>query len=115
MRIYPYPVLNGDVTLRIGSVALDGNNIVPGFVDPDRRTIGIRAIGNSRWETLSFDVRVDGPVSELSIPGAPWTSVTAVVTANCKRSNTRVAVPLAAEAGSPARWRGTAELDRADW
>ena len=115
MRIYPYPVLNGDVTLRIGGVALDGNTVMLEFVDQERRTIGISAIGNTRWETLAFTVRVDGPVSEVSIADGPWTNVTAVVTANCKRSNTRVTVALEAEEGSPARWRGTAELDRLDW
>lgn len=115
MRIYPYPVLNGDVTLRIGGVALDGNNVVPEFVDQERQTIGISSIGNTRWETLSFNVRVDGPVSELSIADGPWINVTAVVTANCKRSNTRVSVRLEPEEGSPARWKGTAELDRVDW
>src|SRR4051794_3556601 len=115
MRIYPYPVLNGDVTLRIGGVMLDGNNVVPDFVDQDRQTIGVSTIGNSRWETLSFNVRVDGPVSELSISDGPWTNVTAVVTANCKRSNTRVSIPLEPEEGSPARWIGVAELDRIDW
>jgi len=115
MRIYPYPVLNGDVTLRIGGVALDSNTVVPEFVDQERRTIGISSIGNTRWGTLTFGVRVDGPVSELAIPDGPWTNVTAVVTANCGRSNTRVSVPIDAEPGSPARWRGTAELDRLDW
>ena len=100
MRIYPYPVLNGDVTLRIGGVALDSNTVIPEFVDQERRTIGISSIGNTRWKTLSFTVRVDGPVSELAIPDGPWTDVTAVVTANCGRSNTRVPVPVDAEPGS---------------
>jgi hypothetical protein len=54
-------------------------------------------------------------VSELSIADGPWTNVTAVVMANCKRSNTRVSIALEAEEGSPARWRGTADLDRVDW
>lgn len=112
VRIYPYTTLNGDVTLRIGGVTLDGNSVVPDFIDQERRTIGISAIGNSRWETLSFTVCVDGPVSELSITDGPWTNVDAVVVANCPRSNTRVSVPLRAETGSPARWTGTAELDR---
>ena len=97
MRIYPYPVLNGDVTLRILGVSLDGNKVVPEFIDEDRQTIGISAIGNTRWETLSFSVRVDGPVSELSIAEGPWAEVTAVATANCKRSNTRVTIALVPE------------------
>ena len=115
MRIYPYQVLNGDVKLRIGGVALDGSSVLPAFVDPDRRTIGIKTISNTRWETLSFTFVVDGPASELSIAGGIWTNVTAIVTANCPLSNTRVSVPISAEKGSPARWMGTADLDRLDW
>ncbi|MHC6214328.1 hypothetical protein [Rhodococcus ruber] len=115
MRLYPYPTLNGDVMLRIKPVALDGNSVIPDFIDQERRSIGISAIGSTRWKTLSFTVRVEGPLSELSIADGHWTNVTAVVTANCKRSNMRVSLPVNAEVDSPARWVATAELDRLDW
>lgn len=114
MRIYPYSVLNGDVKLRIEKVALDGNSVIPAFIDEERRVIGIKAIGSTQWETLSFQVRVEGPSSELS-GGSQWANVRAVATANCGRSNTRVTIPLQPKAGPMGRWAGSAELDRLDW
>jgi hypothetical protein len=114
MRIYPYGVLNGDVKLRIEKVALDGNPVIPQFIDDERRIIGIKQIGSTQWGTLSFRIFVDGPSSELSAT-TQWTNVEAVVSANCGPSNTRVAIPLQPKPGSIGRWTGLAELDRVDW
>jgi hypothetical protein len=114
MRIYPYDVLNGDVKLKIAEVALDGNPIIPAFIDEERRTIGIREIGSTQWESLSFRVRVEGPSSELSL-ASQWTNVAVLVKANCKRSNTRVVIAAKPDAGPPGRWTGFADLDRVDW
>lgn len=113
-RIYPYQPLNGDVKLSIKKTALDGNPVIPGFIDDERRIIGIKNIESSQWATLSFEISLEGPGSELSA-STQWTNVEALASANCGPSNTRLAIPLHPKPGSIGRWIGSAELDRVNW
>jgi hypothetical protein len=113
--IFPYPILAGALNLRVRSVMLDGVKVLPDFVDTERRVITISELGKSDWNLVSLRLRLDAPLTELAGKTAPWSDVAAYAVVNCAPSNTRTAEALTADTGTPARWEGEVELDRADW
>ena len=114
IALYPYDSLVGDIRLRVEKVVIDGKTLSTSYVNPDLSEIAFRDLDADHWEEAMIDVTVTAPAGELA-GNAVWENPTAIVQLICSSSNTRRAVPLAADPHTPARWYGTAILNRDEW
>jgi hypothetical protein len=111
IAIYPYDSLVGDVRLSMGKIAIDGKPLSSNYVNPDVPEIAFAEIDSAGWDEAAVDVVVTAPAGELT-GSASWAEPAAVVQVLCAYSNTRLAVPLAPDPHTPARWSGTIRLSR---
>ena len=114
IALYPYDSLVGDVRLTVSKVVIDGKTLSTNYINPDLPEIAFRDLDADHWEEAMIDVTVTAPASELS-GNAGWEDPAAVIQMICSHSNTRRAMPLAADPHTPARWYGTVILTRDDW
>jgi hypothetical protein len=113
--LFPYDTLVGDVDLVVRKATVDGHAVPAGFLEPERRLLAVAAVGRETWQLARLDIEVTAPqteVKEFIANGAP---PSAVVTLHGGRTNMRMSVRLAPDAGNPARWTGTLEIDRPYW
>lgn len=110
----PYPILTGDIVTSISGVELDGVRLTDVFVDTESRRVELRDDDHRDWRTLTVHLQVKGPIDELSAPGAPWTRVRPVGTAQCSYTDFRVSEELTEDVGQRQRWSGSIELDRTE-
>ncbi|MFG2295353.1 hypothetical protein [Streptomyces sp. NPDC048603] len=109
IRAFPYPVLFGDVAVRVLSVRVDGDELPYSMISPSGRTVALHQAGRGSWERARLRVAVTVPDSELA--DGPWSDVVFLATLSEKATNARATGVLHRTAGGTVE--GTVELDRA--
>ncbi|MEV4191407.1 hypothetical protein [Streptomyces toxytricini] len=106
---FPYPTLFGDITVRVVSVGVDGDELPYQRISQAGRTVALHQAGRDGWETAVLRVKVTVPESELA--EGPWSDVVFLAVLSEKATNARTTAVLRRTAGGGAE--GAIELDRA--
>ncbi|MGW2216993.1 hypothetical protein ACWCSD_18570 [Nonomuraea sp. NPDC001684] len=106
MRISPYPVVIGDVSLEVREARLDDFPLPYNMISKSQRVVALNQIERSDWTTARLGVRVRTPEHELN--SGPWFRIECLTVLSERRTNVRLAIPLMM--GSNGEWSGEVEL-----
>ncbi|MFD0721078.1 hypothetical protein [Streptomyces globosus] len=98
---FPYPTLFGDITLRVVSVGVDGDELPYQRISQAARTVALHQAGRDGWENAVLRVKVTVPDSEL-VEG-PWTDVVFIAVLSEKATNARTTAVLRRTPGEASR------------
>ncbi|MBO3746191.1 hypothetical protein J5X84_08965 [Streptosporangiaceae bacterium NEAU-GS5] len=106
-RIFPYPVVVGDVSLEVAQVRLDDIALPYEMISTSERMVALHRIDRRDWRSARLSVQVRAPERELE---GPWSGISCMALLAERRTNTRTAVRLRRE--RPGQWAGEVELHR---
>ncbi|MFE2142139.1 hypothetical protein ACFXA3_10370 [Streptomyces sp. NPDC059456] len=106
---FPYPVLFGDVTVRVLSARVDGDELPYTMISASDGTVALHRSGRDSWERARLRVAVDFPQGELA--EGPWSDVVFLAVLSEKSTNARTTAVL--KRTDDGTVEGTVELDRA--
>jgi hypothetical protein len=113
--LYPYDTLVGDVDIRVTNAKIDGHKLPEDCLEVDRNLIAIEAAERQKWQTAKIELDVTAPQTEIRAFAKQGTQPRAIAVVHGSRTNTRQAFALKVDPANPARWTGTASIERPFW
>ena len=113
--LYPYDTLVGDVEIQVGDAKIDGQKLPDDCFEPDRRLVAIEAAERQRWQTAKIEIHVTAPQTEIRSFVKRNADPRAIAVIGGSRTNARQPVTLTRDPTNPAKWSGTATIDRPFW
>lgn len=109
-KVFPYPVLAGDVTLRVTETVVDNTSLAISLMNDAERVIALQELKTTKrsWEEVRIRVEVRADESELA--EGPWTSPVCIATVSNRRTHVSDAFPL--RNSGRGLWSGEVELRR---
>lgn len=107
-KLFPYPVLVGEVDLEIRQARLDDVPVEFSMISASQRTVALHEIERTSWQTAVLEVRARVPRRELD--SGPWTNVTYAAMLFERRTNVRTVFSLTPEQSGS--WVGEVVLHR---
>lgn len=107
--VFPYPVLSGDVVLRVDQVFVDNTPRLWEKVSDKDHVVALHEV-KGEWGEIRLKVSVTADGDELA--GGPWHAPACVAVVRNRRTKVRHTFPLRPEA--PGRWGGEVELRRGE-
>ncbi|GAA0933845.1 hypothetical protein [Nonomuraea longicatena] len=108
MRVLPYRVVLGEISLTVEAARLDGLAVPYELVSGRRHVVALHHVERADWWSAVLSVVVEGPESELS--SGPWSNMACLATLTERRTRAHVATRLRMD--RPGLWSGEVELSR---
>jgi hypothetical protein len=108
MRVLPYRVVFGEISLTVEAARLDGVAVPYELVSGRRQVVALHHVERGDWWSAVLSVVVKGPESELS--SGPWSNMACLATLTERRTKAHVATRLRMD--RPGVWSGEVELSR---
>jgi hypothetical protein len=107
-KIFPYPVLVGDVGLRVVSTVVDGTPLALNLMNQTERVVALQELTRTKRGWNEIQLRLEAKVDERELTAGPWRTPVCVATVSNRR--TRVGDAYLLRQVSPGRWTGEIEL-----
>ena len=116
MRVlFPYPILVGDVELKITDAKVDGLPIPTDLLERERRMVSVNAAERQKWDVATLQIEAVGPQTEIKERIAEGLVPKALAVLHGSATNMRRAALLEADPKNPARWTGKLSIERPYW
>lgn len=114
IAIFPYPVLNGTVSLQLSRGGLDGGEWPRTPYVPDRQLVNLYDLDKPDWTDADFNAAVTLPAEELARFEEDG-DVTVLLSIECSRTLFRMVVPLTRLREERNTWQGILSVARANF
>jgi hypothetical protein len=110
--LFPYETLQGDLSLALTAVTVDGGHPTVDVVLPGSRSVDLSVLPRQDWNLVEVEALVTGSADEVRRLEQSSFGLAVCIVAACGPTNMRQATQLKRSATDAARWAGSLLLDR---